>query len=173
MVFPWSSHLPIEILNDQGEEAQKSLADANAVANESLGNMSGPQSVGAWENTHVLRAAESFGIAVSWDWDRLGSWEWLTVCELEAMAIESLWVFPSKMVVFHSYVSLPESTYFLLLVDLEKKPCSMGVFFPWDSVPQKIRWPSPAETFFLYEEAEVELVFENGWLCFGKLGSKN
>ena len=47
---------------EQGEEAQKSLADANAVANESLGNMSRPQS------------AAHFGIALSWNRDLHSLW---------------------------------------------------------------------------------------------------
>ena len=69
MIFPWYSHHNLHEMSsffqwwpEQGEEAQKSLADANAVANESLGNMSRPQS------------AAHFGIALSWNRDLHSLW---------------------------------------------------------------------------------------------------
>jgi len=34
-----------------------------------------------------------------------------TVCDIEAMAIESSWIFPLNMVIFHSYVNVYQRVY--------------------------------------------------------------
>ena len=51
----------------------------------------------------------------------------VTICELEAMA-KMTWVFPINMVIFYSYVKLPEG---YVKIAIETCPVEMTWVFPW------------------------------------------
>jgi hypothetical protein len=60
---------------------------------------------------------------------------WCQQLAIEVMAIESSWVFPWKIVIFHSYVSLPEGTLLFFPISSlfsEGSPWAVDVR-PWDN----------------------------------------